>query len=469
MSMTVDRGDAGPEDAQHGTSGPAVGSRADTAVAVGIPTVLVAVHLLVYGRWIVDDAGITMAYARSIATGAGPVLQPGAAVSEGWSDPAWLAVLVVARWLGLVDHGAWFGVPDLVAFPKLVALACAAGMFWAFHRVAVRVSRSPVTVTVLAGALTAAVPPFVVWIGSGLENPLLALVVVVLAARLVTAALDGRLVESRVAVTCGLLAGLAALTRPDGAVYLLALPLAVLVAPGPADGRRGRLRAAVVSLAVGLAPVLLYEVWRVATFGALLPTTARAKQQGVLSTLDLARPADLVGLAGWLGCLTVAGAVGIVLSRRAGTTRAGDPRAVVVRVLLVPLGLALLAYAVLAPDWMALARFATPVWPLLALLAVVAVAGVAPRTPLRRAAGAGRGRRARRAVERGQLDERGGDRSVRTRRCRSARSPGPPRRPWTPGRTRSGCARARCSGSTRAAWRSGAGCGSWTSRGSPIP
>ncbi len=201
------------------------------------------------------------------------------------------------------------------------------------------------TLTVVAGALTAAAPPFVVWIGSGLENGLLALAVVLLAARLATAALDGRLLETRVAVVCGLLAGLAALTRPDGAVYLLAHPLAVLVAaPGPA---RTRLRAAGVGVAVGVAPVLLYELWRVLTFGSLVPTTALAKQQGVLSTLDLARPAELLGLAGWLACLTVAGAVGVVLSRRSA------PAAVVVRVLLVPLGLALAAYAVLAADWMA--------------------------------------------------------------------------------------------------------------------
>jgi hypothetical protein len=376
VSTTVDRGDAAPEDAERGALPPRAGTRADTAVAVGIPTVLVGAHLLVYGRWIVDDAGITMAYARSIATGAGPVLQPGAAVSEGWSDPAWLAVLIVGRWLGLVDHGAWFGVPDLVAFPKLLAILCSAGIFWAFHRVAVRVSRNPVTVTVLAGALTAATPPYVVWIGSGLENPLLALAVVVLAARLVTAALDGRLLETRVIVTCGLLAALAALTRPDGAVYLLAHPLAVLVA---ASGTRSdRLRGAVTSFVVGMVPVLGYEVWRLATFGSLVPTTAVAKQQGVFSTLDLARPADLIALAGWMGCLVVAGAVGVVLSRRI------EPADVVVRVLLVPLGLALLAYAFLAADWMALARFATPVWPLLALLAVVSVAAV---LPARRSAG----------------------------------------------------------------------------------
>ena len=55
------------------------------AVAAGPPTVLTALHARFYGAWIVDDAGITFGYARSIATGAGPVLQPGADEVEGYS------------------------------------------------------------------------------------------------------------------------------------------------------------------------------------------------------------------------------------------------------------------------------------------------------------------------------------------------------------------------------------------------
>jgi hypothetical protein len=56
-------------------------------VAVGLPTVLFGLHALAYGRWIVDDAGITYAYARSLTTGAGPVLQPGAG-ARSWSPPS---------------------------------------------------------------------------------------------------------------------------------------------------------------------------------------------------------------------------------------------------------------------------------------------------------------------------------------------------------------------------------------------
>lgn len=80
--------------------------------AVAVPTAAFGAHATAYGRWIVDDAAITYAYARSIATGAGPVLQPGAEPVEGWSNPAWLGLLVLGRWAGLFDRGAWFAVPD---------------------------------------------------------------------------------------------------------------------------------------------------------------------------------------------------------------------------------------------------------------------------------------------------------------------------------------------------------------------
>ncbi|MDL5160209.1 hypothetical protein [Actinomycetospora termitidis] len=348
--------------------GPVRASRpSDTAVAVAVPTVLVALHLWVYGRWIVDDAGITMAYARSISSGLGPVLQPGAPISEGWSDPAWLALFVVARWLGLLDRGAWFGVPDLVAFPKVVAILCCAGIFLAFHRVAVRVSRNPLTTTMIAGTVTAAIPSFVIWAGSGLENPLLALAVVVLATRIATAAVDGDLLSTRVALQCAGLAALASLTRPDGAVYLAAYPLAVwLLASGA-----GRWRPAGLAVVVGIVPALLYEIWRIATFGELVPTTAVAKQQGI--TLGVDRPTDLVAAVGWPACLVVVAAIAVLAARRqviaVELTRALSG-------LVLVLGLSVLAFSALAADWMAQARFATPVWPVAALVGTLAVGRV---------------------------------------------------------------------------------------------
>jgi hypothetical protein len=340
------------------------------AVAIGVPTAVFGAHALLYGRWIVDDAGITFAYARSIATGAGPVLQPGAEPVEGFSNPAWLGLLVLGRWLGLFDRGAWFGMPDYVAFPKLLAVVLVAGVFACCYAAASAVTRRPVLVTVAAGLVTAAVPSFVIWTMSGLENALLALAAAGLAAVLVRAVVAGTLLEHSTAVWCGLLAALAALTRPDGLVYAGAFPLAALLLLHRADLGRA-VRAAALSLLVFAVPVGAYLAWRVSVFGEYLPNTAIAKSQGLPGLAAATRPGELVTYIGWPAALLAVAAVGAALAQQ-GTLR----RALVV--LLVPLALAVVAFGVLAPDWMGQLRFATPAWPLGALAAVVAAALVAP-------------------------------------------------------------------------------------------
>ncbi len=350
-------------------------TRVGWLLPVGVPTVLVTLHMQLYGRWIVDDAAITFAYARSLAAGEGAVLQPGAEPVEGYSNPAWLAILVLGRWLGLFDRGAWFGVPDLVVFPKVVALLCCAGVFAGFYAVARAVSRRPVLLTVVAGAATAAVPSFVIWVSSGLENPLLALAAVTLAAVLARAAVAGRLLEVRVAVGCGLLAALAALTRPDGLIYAAAYPVAVLLLLQPARAARAAL-AVVVSTVAFTVPAGAYLAWRRATFGEYLPNTALAKAQGVPTAEELGRASELVAYTGWLTVVLVVGVIAAAMSQR------GSGRTVLA-MLLVPLGLAVAAFAVLQGDWMGEYRFATPVWPLTALAASVAGARVLPQLAVR--------------------------------------------------------------------------------------
>ena len=211
------------------TVSPATRSRRQGLIAAGVPTLLTGLHATYYGMWIVDDAGLTFAYARSLATGVGPVLQAGDEPVEGYSNPAWLVILVVGRWLGLFDRGTLFGIPDIVLFPKLVALLCCFGIFAAMYAIAKKVTQRPVLVTVIAGAATSTVPAFVIWTTSGLENALFALSVTTLAAVLARAALDGRLLSTKTAVLAGLLAALAALTRPDGIVYVLAFPIAAAI------------------------------------------------------------------------------------------------------------------------------------------------------------------------------------------------------------------------------------------------
>lgn len=342
-------------------------------MAVGVPTVLVGLHGLLYGRWIVDDAAITFAYARSITTGAGPVLQPGAEVVEGYSNPAWLALLALGRVTGLFDRGAWFGVPDYVVFPKLLALVLVAVMFVCFLSVAAALCRRPVVVTVVAGAATAAVPSFVVWTMSGLENSLLALSAVAITAVLVRATVAERLTGTRAAVSCGLLAAVAALTRPDGLIYAVAFPLAVLILLRRAELGTAA-RAVVVSSVAFAVPAGAYLVWRLVTFGQWLPNTALAKSQGLPGPADLARPGEIVGYLGWLAVILGAVAIGAAVTR---------PWWRGMVMLLVPLALAVAAFGVLEGDWMGQLRFATPVWALGALAVVVAASQVLPDLPVR--------------------------------------------------------------------------------------
>lgn len=370
-------------------SPPAVPTRGATAplrlpaavAAVFVPTAAVGAHALLYGRWIVDDAAITFAYARSIATGEGPVLQPGAEPVEGYSNPAWLALLVLGRWLGLFDRGTWFGVPDYVAFPKLLALVLVAGVFASCYAAASAVTRRPVLVTIAAGLITAAVPSFVIWTMSGLENALLAFAAAGLAAVLVRAVVADRLLAGSTAVGCGLLAALAALTRPDGLVHAAAFPLVALLLLRRVDLGRA-LWAAALSVLVFAVPVGAYLVWRLTTFGEYLPNTAIAKAQGLPDAAAATRPAELVAYVGWPAALLAVAAVGAVLARPGHRRRA-------MVALLVPLALAVAAFGVLQPDWMGELRFATPVWPLGALAGVVAGVLVAPQLTTRgRAVGA---------------------------------------------------------------------------------
>lgn len=349
--------------------------------AVLVPTVVLVVHAARYGSWIVDDAGITFAYARSLTSGAGLVNQPGALPVEGYSNPLWLGLLALGRLLGLFDRGTWFGTPDLVAFPKFLALVCCVGVFACFFAVARRVSSRPVAVTAVAGSVTACVPSFVIWCFSGLENPLYALLVVGLAGVLVVALLDDTLATPRTATVCALLAAGAVLTRPDGLIYTVAYPLALVVT------RRDELRAHghVVAryVAVVALPTLAYLVLRLAVFGDWLPNTARAKVQETPSLAELNRPALLITYGGWLLAAVVAVSIVAVL------VRGRSPLRVAVCALLLPLGLALLAFAVLDADWMPQARFATPVWPLVALVGSLAVAQELDRLPVRPRAAAG--------------------------------------------------------------------------------
>ena len=339
--------------------------RLGAVAAVAVGTLLIAAHGRLYGAWIMDDAAITFGYARNVAAGLGPVLQPGAEPVEGYSNPTWLALLALGARLGLFDSGAIFGVPDYVLFPKALGIACCAGVLTLFYLTAKVLTPRPRAATLIAGGALAATPSFVIWIVSGLENPVYALFVAAVAAVLTRAIAVDRLLHWRTATVAGVLAAGAALSRPDGAVYAGAFGIVALLFL-----RRDRigqtLVAGVISVVAFALPFGAYLAYRWVTFSRLIPNTAVAKDQPLPGFADLGKASELVGYVGWAAVLLVAGLVAVTLSRP-------TPARAALAGILVPLGLAVLAFTILQADWMGEYRFATPIWTLGALLGGVAL------------------------------------------------------------------------------------------------
>lgn len=319
--------------------------------AVGGGAALIALHAAYYGRWLIDDAAVTFAYARDLTAGHGFTLQPGAPDVEAYSNPFWMLLLALGRLLGLFDHGSLLGLPDYVLFPKALATLCILGTLAGVYTVAKAVSRRPALCTFAVGATLALIPSFVIWCYSGLENSLYALLVTWIAATMVRR--RDALHAPGVAVLIGALVAGAALTRPDGVIYVLAYPLVLLIRRD--RGLRHTVRSVLFSLCGFAVLYGAYMAVRLAEFGKLVPNTAVAKAQAVPLPTNLSRVDDLVRYAGPT-------AVAFLLVCAVLALLAGPEFRRLIGPVLAVLGLAVTAYCVLNADWMPQLRFATPVW-----------------------------------------------------------------------------------------------------------
>ncbi|MBN1963247.1 MAG: hypothetical protein JW910_01285 [Anaerolineae bacterium] len=327
-------------------------------LAVLIPAVLIAVHALRFANWIIDDAGITFAYARNLAEGYGLVAQPGLEPVEGYSNFLWMILFTPFFWLH-VFHAT--------LIPKLLSLICITATLAILDRTLARLTPRHAALTFVAGLLLASNASFVIWTTSGLENPLYVLLIAALAWVVITDVIDTQPDRRRALLAGVLLAGIA-MTRPDGLVYVgvvfLLPPLKTI-----GRGRRVNFRRVMNHLYLALGAFLLlygaFIAFRLAYFHDVFPNTYWAKGGPSLSiVLDfltlqpeaIGKLRDLfAGLAGPLGDLLmlalVAGTVGLMLRRRWRREHTA-----LLLFLLVGLGV----YLLLPDDWMPEYRFATP-------------------------------------------------------------------------------------------------------------
>jgi hypothetical protein len=328
--------------------------------------------------WIIDDAGISFAYARSLATGHGLTAQPGVEPVEGFSNPLWTFLFV--PWFA----AGWFHVP---AVPKVLSLVLVAATFALVLHEGLRSGR-PAVLAAAPLLLAATNVSFVAWTTSGLENPLLVFLATLSAVTALRAgAPAGEAERRRQDAAAGAIAGLLALVRPDAIVYAAAYPLAVA-----AGGSRPSLRDAprrLAAYALGLGPIVgSYLALRRLHFGDWVPNTYHAKDKpSAFSLLDFEKLGDLLdSVAGGAGiplALLMVLAAGVLLAKRRLHGSALVPT--------VYLAVATAAYLVLPLDWMGEYRFATPFFLFFYWAAAEIAAAAVPKAGLprwERAAGA---------------------------------------------------------------------------------
>ena len=236
---------------------------------LGAPAYVPALMITIGGwqhRWMDEDAFINLRVIDQIFAGHGPVFNVGERVEPATST-LWVYVLVVGR--------ALFGAFASMEWITLLASLAAAVAAFVIAGKATRLLHrgEPGFVVPIGLVLVASIA--VVWdfSTSGLEMGLVWLWIAVSWYGLVVAARANEL-DTRRRLALGALIGLGPLVRPDLTLMLLCFAIAWFALVRP--------RRIAFDLAAMLMLPVLYEVFRMGYYAALVPSTALAKDAGGL-------------------------------------------------------------------------------------------------------------------------------------------------------------------------------------------
>lgn len=275
-------------------------------------------------RWTVDDAFISFRYLRNLAAGQGLVFNAGERV-EGFSHPLWILLLAPAAFISPLV---------LLAWTKILGLLCTLATGICLLRLLEKtVATSPgFTVPLLLWLFSAGTH---VYASSGLETPLFAL--------LLTWSIERQSVRAPLWQSA-LLVGLAGITRPEAPLYILAW-LASLPLSGTkrAESRQHL----VTAVLIALAPSLIWLLFRLTYYHALLPNTFFAKPPGTFG--------GKLGLAYMIPILAACNLPLLLLGYPSAKTHLRTSAAFCIA------SLVFVAYT--QGDWMPFWRFLMPVWP----------------------------------------------------------------------------------------------------------
>jgi len=275
--------------------------------ALALPAVIAGFGVLClrYVPESVDDAYITLRYARHLAAGDGLLFNTAGVRVEGFSNFAWVVLLATLQKLA---------IPPVLA---MKGLSIAAGL-WTLLMI-FRAGRSLFGAdppALLACALFGASSFHALWATDGLETMFFAALIataVYLLVRMIPAG-SVRPFTWRDGVGPGIVLVLLCLTRPEGVLYAMLLSLCLVA--GPVSSRKP----ALLMLVMIFVTVLALTLFRLSYFGHLLPNTAASKlhpgflmsRQGIKYLLLYARDTGILFAA-----LALVGAIAAAVRRQA--------------------------------------------------------------------------------------------------------------------------------------------------------
>lgn len=183
--------------------------------SVTIPLLMYICLSLYLKTWIIDDAGISFAYSRSLANGDGLVAQHGAERVEGYSNFLWVLILTPFFLIHQFDP---------ILTPKIVAACLVAILFLVNTKICMLLKYSPF-IGILINLGIAMNAPFVIWTTSGLENSLYVLLISILLWLSIRYTV---IPNNKHILYCALIAFCISITRPDGIVFSLLLGVAII-------------------------------------------------------------------------------------------------------------------------------------------------------------------------------------------------------------------------------------------------
>ncbi len=229
------------------------------ALAGSTAVVVIALHYSrLYSGNIVDDALISLEYAKNIGLGHGAVFNPGERV-EGYTNFLWIALLVpvfeASRWLGGDFVRASVLTSTLLAAFDVGLVFLVGRQLWGGKRGALAAGLCAVGLCVVDNS-------YVVWAMLAMENHL------VVFWMLLCVHLRGTSVRHR-EIWIGLVLAALQMTRPDAALFSVAFVGSELAGVR----ERAALFRIVKLAAVAVAAYATYFAWRFAYYGFPLPNT----------------------------------------------------------------------------------------------------------------------------------------------------------------------------------------------------